>query len=90
MIIKNYELQKLKLINLNIFLLYGANSGFKEEVIEKYFTKDFDGKIQKYEEIEEETDVGDAIVWPLVSIPGDDDSIQIFNSSNCNCNNFRF
>jgi len=52
MIIKNYELQKLKLINLNIFLLYGANSGFKEEVIEKYFTKDFDGKIQKYEEIE--------------------------------------
>ena len=33
------------------------------------------------EEIEEETDVGDAIVWPLVSIPGDDDSIQIFNSS---------
>ena len=39
MIIKNYELQKLKLINLNIFLLYGANSGFKEEVIEKYFTK---------------------------------------------------
>ena len=50
--IKNYELQKLKLINLNIFLLYGANSGFKEEVIEKYFTKDFDGKIQKYEEIE--------------------------------------
>ena len=52
MIIKNNELQKLKLINLNIFLLYGANSGFKEEVIEKYFTKDFDGKIQKYEEIE--------------------------------------
>ena len=52
MIIKNYELQKLKSINLNIFLLYGTNKGFKEEIIEKYFTKNFDGKIQKYEEIE--------------------------------------
>ena len=52
MIIKNYELQKVKSISLNIFLLYGANNGFKEEVIEKYFTKNFDGKIQKYEEIE--------------------------------------
>ena len=52
MIIKNYELQKLKSINLNIFLLYGSNEGFKEEVIKKYFTKNFDGKIQKYEEIE--------------------------------------
>ena len=52
MIIKNYELQKLKSINLNIFLLYGANEGFKEEIIKKYFTKNFDGKIQKYEEIE--------------------------------------
>ena len=52
MIIKNYELQKLESINLNIFLLYGANQGFKEEVIKKYFTKNFDGKIKKYEEIE--------------------------------------
>ena len=52
MIIKNYELQKLKSINLNIFLLYGANEGFKEEVIRKHFTENFDGKIQKYEEIE--------------------------------------
>ncbi len=52
MIIKNYELQKLKSIHLNIFLLYGSNEGFKEEIIKKYFTKNFDGKIQKYEEIE--------------------------------------
>ena len=52
MIIKNYELQKLKLINSNIYLLYGTNEGLKEEVIKAYFTKDFDGKIQKYEEIE--------------------------------------
>ena len=52
MIIKNYELQKIQSINLNIFLLYGNNEGFKEEIIKKYFTKNFDGKIQKYEEIE--------------------------------------
>jgi len=52
MIIKTYELQKLKSINLNMFLLYGVNEGFKKQVIKDYFTKDFGGEVQKYEEIE--------------------------------------
>ena len=52
MIIKTYELQKLKSINLNMFLLYGVNEGFKKQVIKDYFIKDFDGEAQKYEEVE--------------------------------------
>jgi DNA polymerase-3 subunit delta len=52
MIIKTYELQKLKSINLNMFLLYGVNEGFKKQVTKEYFIKEFDGKVQKYEEME--------------------------------------
>ena len=39
MIIKTYELQKLKSINLNMFLLYGVNEGFKKKVIKEIITK---------------------------------------------------
>ena len=52
MIIKTYELQKLKSINLNMFLLYGVNEGFKKQVTKDYFISDFDGEVQKYEEVE--------------------------------------
>ena len=52
MIIKTYELHKLKSINLNMFLLYGVNEGFKKQVTKDYFIRDFDGEVQKYEEVE--------------------------------------
>ena len=52
MIIKTYELHKLKSINLNMFLLYGVNEGFKKQVTKDYFIRDFVGEIQKYEEVE--------------------------------------
>ena len=52
MIIKTYELHKLKSINLNMFLLYGVNEGFKKQVTKDYFISDFDGEVQKYEEVE--------------------------------------
>ena len=52
MIIKTYELHKLKSINLNMFLLYGVNEGFKKQVTKDYFIRDFVGEIQKYEEME--------------------------------------
>ncbi len=52
MIVKTYELQKIKSTNLNFFLLYGSNEGFKEQVIKEYFIKDFEGDIQRYEETE--------------------------------------
>ena len=52
MIIKTYELHKLKSINLNMFLLYGVNEGFKKQVTKDYFIRNFDGEVQKYDEVE--------------------------------------
>ena len=35
MIIKNFELDKINIKNFNLFLLYGDNQGFKDEIVEK-------------------------------------------------------
>ena len=51
MILKSFEL-KNKLSEYNIFLLYGKNDGKRSEIIEKYFTNDFDGIVIKYDEDE--------------------------------------
>ena len=50
MIIKHFQLEKTKLDDYNFFLLYGKNDGLQKEVIEKNFTKNFKGEINKYEE----------------------------------------
>ena len=48
MIIKTFELQKLSSIKLNIFLLYGDNEGFKNEIIKDYFVKNYKNLIERY------------------------------------------
>ena len=40
MIIKAFELEKLKKVNENFFLLYGDNQGLKNQVFEEVFTND--------------------------------------------------
>ena len=52
MIIKNYELKKLKNNNIKIYLLYGENEGHKNEVINEYFILKFEKNIYRYEEDE--------------------------------------
>ena len=52
MIIKSYQLEKLKQNDANFFLFYGENEGFKIEVINNLFKRKFSGKILKYEESE--------------------------------------
>ena len=52
MIIKNFELEKLKSLKFNIHLIYGNNEGLKEDIIDHYYLKDFKGEILKYEEEE--------------------------------------
>ena len=52
MILKSFELDKLKLNKYNYYLFYGNNEGFKEEVIKNLFVKKFPCKIQRYEEKE--------------------------------------
>ena len=50
MIIKNFELGKIKSKNLNFFLFYGENEGFKDEKIKQVFINDFKGSVEKFEE----------------------------------------
>ena len=50
MILKSYNLNIADISNYSIFLLYGKNNGLKEEIIDKYFVKNFQGDISKYDE----------------------------------------
>ena len=52
MIIKNFELGKIKSKNLNFFLLYGENEGLKDEKIKQVFINDFKGSVEKFDESE--------------------------------------
>ncbi len=52
MIIKFFELDKLKKENYNYFLLYGENQGLKNELIKDYFLKNFKDNSYKYDEKE--------------------------------------
>ena len=52
MILKSFELGKLKLENYNFYLFYGDNEGLKEETIKNFFEKNYQGKVYRYEERE--------------------------------------
>ena len=52
MILKSFEINKLKLINHNFYLFYGENEGLKEETIKNLFEKDYLDKTHRYEERE--------------------------------------
>jgi len=52
MILKSFELNKLKLSDQNFYLFYGDNEGLKEELIKNLFEKNYPDKIYRYEERE--------------------------------------
>ena len=52
MIIKSFELQKIKSSNSAITLIYGNNEGLKEQIINDFFIKDFKGNILNYDEMD--------------------------------------
>ena len=52
MIIKSFEVNKVKFSNFKSILLYGLNKGFKEEVIKSNISSSFSGEILRYEESE--------------------------------------
>ena len=52
MILKSFELNKIKLSNYNFYLFYGINEGLKEEIIKNLFEKNYPNKIHRYEEKE--------------------------------------
>ncbi|MDC1279024.1 DNA polymerase III subunit delta [Candidatus Pelagibacter ubique] len=52
MILKSFELNKIKLNNYKFYLFYGDNEGLKEENIKNLFEKNYQDKIYRYEEKE--------------------------------------
>ena len=52
MIIKTFELQKLKATKAKNFLFYGENDGYKNQIINEYFLKKFKKNVNKYDENE--------------------------------------
>ena len=52
MIIKSFELNKIKRENYKLYLFYGDNEGLKEEVIKDLFEKNYQGTIHRYDEKE--------------------------------------
>ena len=52
MILKSFELNKIKINKYKFYLFYGDNEGLKEEIIKNLFEKNYLDKIQRYEEKE--------------------------------------
>ena len=52
MILKSFELTKIKLSHYKFYLFHGNNEGLKEEIVKSLFEKDYIDKIQRYEEKE--------------------------------------
>ena len=52
MILKSFELSKIKLSNHKFYLFYGDNEGLKEETIKNLFEKNYPDKIHRYDEKE--------------------------------------
>ena len=52
MILKSFELNKLKSNDYNFYLFYGDNEGLKEEIIKNLFEKNYRDKIYRYDEKE--------------------------------------
>jgi len=50
MIIKSFEIDKLKQINSSIHLIYGNNEGIKDDIINNFYLKNFEGELLKYDE----------------------------------------
>ena len=52
MILKSFELSKIKLSSHKYYLFYGENEGLKDETIKNLFEKNYQDKIHRYEEKE--------------------------------------
>ena len=52
MIIKSFEIEKIKSIKSNLILIYGENQGYKNQIIKELFEKPFNGEILKFDEYE--------------------------------------
>ena len=79
MIIKSFELTKIKLSNYKFYLFYGDNEGLKEETIKNFFEKNYQNKIHRYEEKEILDDVGNFFNVVLTKSFFDNEKLIIIN-----------
>ena len=79
MILKSFELSKLKLENYNFYLFYGDNVGLKEETIINFFEKKYQDKVYRYEEREILDNVSDFYNSVLTKSFFDNDKLIVIN-----------
>jgi len=79
MILKSFELGKLKLENYNFYLFYGDNEGLKEETIINFFEKKYQDKVYRYEEREILDNISDFYNSVLTKSFFDNDKLIIIN-----------
>ncbi len=79
MILKSFELNKIKLENYNFYLFYGDNSGFKEEIIKNFFEKKYQGNVYRYDEKEVLDNVGNFYNSILTKSFFDNEKLIIIN-----------
>ena len=68
MILKSFELSKIKLDNHKFYLFYGDNEGLKEETIKNLFEKNYNDKIYRYEEKEILDNIGSFLIACLLNL----------------------
>ncbi len=79
MILKSFELDKIKLENYNFYLFYGDNEGLKEETIVNFFEKKYQDKVYRYEEREILDNVSDFYNSILTKSFFDNDKLIVIN-----------
>ena len=79
MIIKSFELGKIKLNNHKFYLFYGDNEGSKEETIKNLFEKEYIDKTHRYEEREILDNVGNFFNSILTKSFFDNEKLIIIN-----------
>jgi len=78
-IIKSFQLNKIKLDNYKLFLFYGDNEGLKEETIKNLFEKNYLEKIHRYEEKEILDNINDFFNSILTKSFFDNEKLIIIN-----------
>jgi DNA polymerase III subunit delta len=79
MILKAFELSKIKLDNHKFYLFYGDNEGLKEETIKNLFEKNYTDKIHRFEEKEILDNIGSFFNSVLTKSFFDNEKLIIIN-----------
>jgi len=88
MIIKSYELDKIKSKKNNLVLIYGSNQGYKNQVIKEEFENQFKGEILKVDENEILSKYDESISNLMNKSLFDDDKLIIISRASNKIYNF--